>query len=48
MVAKHSLQAEAETHGDTLGDAEAEPLVGGYLKPYTRRRPRQTARHCAM
>ena len=48
MLADLSSQSEAETHGDTLGDAEAEPLVGRYLKPYNRRRPRQTVTHCAM
>ena len=46
MLADLSSQSEAETHGDTLGDAEAEVLAGRYLKPYNRRRPRQTVRLC--
>ena len=45
MVADLSSQSEAETHCDTLGDAVAEPLVGRYLKPYNRRRPRQKVTH---
>lgn len=48
MLADNSSQVQAETHGETLGDAKAKPLVGRYLKPYNRRRPKQTARHCAM
>ena len=48
MLANNSSQMEAETHGETLGDAGAEPLVRRYLKHYNRQRPKQTARYCAM
>ena len=48
ILADNSSQVEAETHGKTLGDADAEPLVGRYLNPNNKRREKQTARHCAM